>query len=387
MPRISLKTLAAVVAIVAVAGGAVAFLRMRPLAVAVAAPQSDVVVQVFGLGTVEARVLTRIGFKVAGPLTELNADHGDTVAAGRVLARIDASEQAARLAKARAQLASAEATVQVAEAAAAKAAAVVAQRTQTNLRRKELLARQAVSVEAAEEAQLNEGVARADLAVANSEIEAAKARRDDARAQVRSDEVVLAQHELRAPFDGVVVLRAKELGSIAGAGEALFTVVDPKTVWALAYIDEGRAGDIQVGQPATLKLRSLPQQRFAAKVARIGIESDRVNEERRVYVACDDCPPAFFLGEQAEVFITTAVLARAVLVPEAAIGQFDGAHGIVWTVEDGRLARRRVDLGKRTLDGRVEITGGLPAGAQVATVADADFRDGRAARITAGTAP
>jgi HlyD family secretion protein len=225
-------------------------------------PEADVAIKVFGLGTVEARVLTKIGFKVAGTLTELRVDHGDRVAASQVLARIDAGEQTARVAKARAQVLSAEASVQVAEAAAKKATALVTQRARVNQRRQSLLARQSVSEEAAEDAQLNEGVARADLLVAQSEIEAAKAKLDDARAQFDFENVILNQHELRAPFDGIVVARAKELGSVMAVGETLFTVVAPETVWMLAYIDEARAGDIEEGQHVEIKLRSLPQDVF-----------------------------------------------------------------------------------------------------------------------------
>jgi HlyD family secretion protein len=364
-----------------IGGAALAFNQLRPVTVAVVRAETAVPIQVFGLGTVEARILSRIGFKVAGTLTHLQADHGDRVAAGRILARIDASEQTARVAKARAQLASAEAAVQVAEAAIRKADVVVSQRTQVNQRRQALLARQSVSAEAAEEAQHNESIARADLLVAQSELQSAKARLDDARAQLEFDTAILAQHELRAPYDAVVVQRAKELGSVLGAGESLFTLVAPETVWVLAYVDEGRAGDIREGQAVRIRLRSLPQTPFEGTVARIGIESDRLSEERRIYVGCRNCPEAFHLAEQAEVFITTGVLDRAVLVPEAAIARFDGTSGSVWTVEDGRLQRRTVAFGRRTLDGRVEIRDGLPAGAAVAASVSAVFREGRAARI------
>ncbi len=53
-------------------------------------------VQVFGLGTVEARVTSKIGFKVAGVLVDLRADVGDRVAKGAVLARLDDREQRRR---------------------------------------------------------------------------------------------------------------------------------------------------------------------------------------------------------------------------------------------------------------------------------------------------
>jgi HlyD family secretion protein len=332
-------------------------------------------------------VLTKIGFKVAGTLTELRVDHGDRVAAGQVLARIDAGEQTARVAKARAQVLSAEASVQVAEAAAKKATALVTQRARVNQRRQSLLARQSVSEEAAEDAQLNEGVARADLLVAQSEIEAAKAKLDDARAQFDFENVILNQHELRAPFDGIVVARAKELGSVMAVGETLFTVVAPETVWMLAYIDEARAGDIEEGQHVEIKLRSLPQDVFTGRVARVGIESDRVNEERRIYVVCENCPAAFYLGEQAEAFVTVAVLPRALMVPEAAVAQFDGKRGKVWTVEQGRLQRRQVALGKRSLDGRIQIRADLPEGVLVAARPGANWREGRSVTVMQDTAP
>src|SRR6266508_39030 len=116
------RSLVAVVILAVVTGGAIAVYRTRPLTVAVVQPARDVSIRVFGLGTVEARVLTRIGFKVAGTLVDLRADHGDRVITGQVLAQIDDAEQKARVAKARAQLLSAEAAVQVAEAAARKAA-------------------------------------------------------------------------------------------------------------------------------------------------------------------------------------------------------------------------------------------------------------------------
>lgn len=380
MRRIALILAIAIVA-AALIGGGLYWMRNVPLTVAVLQPETDLPIKVFGLGTVEARILSKTGFKVAGTLTDLRADHGDLVPAGQLLAGIDDREQQARVAKARAQVASAEAGLKVAEAAAHKAEATHRQRMQTNRRRQSLLERQSVSQEAAEESQANEAIASADLLVTQSEITSAKAKLDDARAQLDSDLAVLGQHEVKAPFDALVVSRAKELGAVIGAGEALFTLIDPATVWILAYVDEARAGDIAVGQPAEVRLRSLPQNTYRGTVTRVGLESDRVNEERRVYVTCTDCPKEFHLGEQAEVFVTKARLPHALMVPEKAIERFDGATGTIWVVRDGRLARVAVKFGYRNNDGRVELRSGLPAGALVPAVVDPGFREGRAVTV------
>jgi HlyD family secretion protein len=384
MARIRWKTLIAAAVVIAAAVAAGLLYQQRPLTIDGIRDETNLPIKVFGLGTIEARVLSKVGFKVAGTLIAMKADHGDHVTAGQLLAAIDGREQQARAARAKAQMASAQAAVQVAEAATRRSAAVVAQKSQTNRRRQSLLERQVVSVEAAEDAQLNEGVAKADLLVAQSEVESTKAKLDDAKAQHDYENVILSQHELRAPFDGIVVARTKELGAVVGAGEALFTIVAPETVWVLAYVDEARVGDVRLGMPAEIKLRSLPQTTFKGRVARIGIESDRVNEERRVYVSCETCPEDFFLGEQAEVFITTAILEHAVMVPQTAIEQFDGATGTVWTVEHGVLRRRTLSFGKRSHDGRVEVTGGLSQTAVVASRPATGFREGGSVRVQGG---
>jgi HlyD family secretion protein len=380
------KIVLGMLAAAAVAAAGVGFMQFRPLRVVPLQPERDVVIKVFGLGTVEARILSKVGFKTSGTLSELQVDHGDRVTEGQILARIGNSEQSAKLDKAKAQIVVAKAAVDVATAAANKSEALLAQRTQTNRRRQELLIRQAVSVEAAEEAMLNEKIAQADAQVTKTEIETAQGKLDDALAQFEYEKVLLRQHELRAPFDAIVVQRNKELGSVLAAGEALFTLVAPESVWVLAYVDESRAGNVRVGQTAEIKLRSLPQRVFTGRVARIGIESDRVNEERRVYVTCETCPSSFFLGEQAEVLTTTAKIEQALMVPEILIEKFDGTTGIVWTVENGRLQRRTATFGNRSLDGRAEVLAGIAQDAAIPAAIEPGFREGRLATL-AGQKP
>jgi HlyD family secretion protein len=343
--------------------------------------QRDVPVQVFGLGTIEARTLSKIGFKGAGLLTGLQADHGDAVTKGAVLARLDTREQAARVDRAKANVDQAEANLSHATASVAKAEATYANAKNINDRRQALVQSSNVSIEAAETAKANLDIARADLNLARSDVEVARAAVRDARAQEQLESVTLDLHALAAPYDAVVVARQKELGTVLAAGEPVFTLIDPRTVWVLAYIDESKAGEIAIGQPVEIVLRSLPGRRFKGRVARIQIESDRVNEERRVEVAFEEIPQDFHLGEQAEVYITTAKLPRALLIPESAVENLKSDRGTVWAVEDGWLTRHDVTLGHRLLDGRIEILDGNPNGAPVVAHLPSGLRVGRAAKI------
>lgn len=353
----------------------------RPISIRAASIEHNVPVRVFGLGTVEARVLSKIGFEVGATLAELNVDHGDLVKKGQVLARLGTGEQEAKVAKAQAAQLIAEVNIKKTEANLEKAQAVFLQKQDANRRKQALVGRDVVSQQVADEALRDEVVARADVAVAMSEAESAKAQLADARAQLQFEETMLRHRTLVAPYDALVVERHKEAGTVIKAGDSIFTLIAADSYWGLAYVDEARAGFIQEGQRVDARLRSRPQEAFTGQVVRIGLESDRVTEERRVFIKGDNPPPRIYLGEQAEFWITVARLDTALLVPEAAVHGYDGRQGTVWTAEAGRLHRRLVKFRHRTEDARLELVDGLPEGARVVTQIEDGLREGRSARV------
>ncbi len=377
------RLLAGLIVIAAIVAAAIFFIRQRPVPVTVARVEQNVPVQVFGLGTVEAHILSKIGFQANGTVEELLVDQGALVKKGDVLARLDMSEQKARLTKARAGLVTARAGIRSASAALTRAETLLALKKKINARRQALLARGATTAEAADNSASEEDIARAEWLIAKSNIILAEAALETAQAEHDYQKILLDNFTLRAPYDALIVARTKETGAVLGAGVPLFTLVKPDSVWILGYIDEGRAGGIKPGQPVEIHLRSLPGRRFHGKVVRVDIESDRVNEERRVYARCRDCPANFHLGEQSEVIITTATIDSALLVPENAISSHDNraGTGMVWVVRKGRFVRQKVQFGHTTLDARLEIVAGLHDGDKVVIRLPAGLRENRAARI------
>ena len=194
-------------------------------------------------------------------------------------------------------------------------------------------------------------------------------------------QAVLDNYTLRAPYDALVVARNLQLGAMPVPGQAVFTLVDPATIWVLGYVDERLAGGIALGQPAEITLRSEPGRHHPGHVARIEIQSDAVNEERLVEVAFDDIPRDIHLAEQAEVVITTGSLDRAVLVPQTAVSGLHGEQGTVWTVEDGKLARRDVTFGAPLLDGGCRSSTGCRRAPRSSSRRTSGLRAGRAAVI------
>jgi len=302
---------------------AVVWLFWRPLPVELATPAERVPVQVFGLGTVEARILSKVGFEVGATLVELHADHGDRVAEDAVLARLHAAEQDARVGKARAGVLNAEAALEMAQAAVGRAQAVHAQERQVNKRQQALVARQAVSVEAAEEAQMEEDVAAAELAVAISDVQVAQARLEDASAQVELESVLLAHHELRAPYDAVVVARRLDEGQIVSPGQPVLDLQESAT----PEVRIGVAGDLvqslAVGDSRSL---TVDGRRVAASVRSILPLRDPATRTVDVIFAIDatDVLP----GDLARLVLKREIEEPGYWLPTSALAE--GGRGL-WT--------------------------------------------------------
>lgn len=363
------------------AAGLVYMRAFSPIEVQVAEPERNVEARVFGVGTVEAQIVSKIGFQISGRIVSLSADQGDMVGVNAELAALEDSAQRARVAKAQVANAQAEAALAKANASLHRSEVAVQQKATVNQRRQSLVGSGAVTREAADDAQANEAYARSDNEVARADVLVADAARKDVAATLAIEKVTLDQHRLVAPFDGRILSRLKEIGAIVAPGEAVFSIVDPRTIWVRAYVDEAMAGGLAVGQTAYVRLRSEPSQRITAEIVRIDQENDRVTEERRLYVRCRDCSPQHqvrYLGEQAEVEIVKRIIPEGLFVPLRATQGFDGRSALVWTVKDGRLRQRRVALGERLMDGRIALAEPLAEAERIVVSTDVSgLREGR----------
>src|SRR5579863_1819754 len=88
----------------------------QPLTVRAASVQRNLPEEVFGLGTVGADVQSAVGFKVAGVINEIDANEGDHVKTGQVLAQLDARDVMAQLAVDKAAVEQAKAAISKADA-------------------------------------------------------------------------------------------------------------------------------------------------------------------------------------------------------------------------------------------------------------------------------
>ena len=313
---------------------------------------------VFGIGTVDARLTYAIGPTQAGRVFKVFADQGDKVAAGKVLGEMDPVDleqkvtgAAASVAKARSSLLAAEALVR--DTASRRTLARTSAERYNALFKADALSREIVDVKnneayaaqsAHESAQAAAEAARGEVARANADYAALISQRNNL--------------QLVSPVDGLVVARDAEPGATVVAGQSVFRLIDPATLWIRTRIDQGRFQGIAVGQPAMIVLRSRPDKQLAGKVVRLEVQADSVTEERFVNVAFNEAPGVLPLGELAEVTIDFPPVANALVVPAAAVKK-QGKQNGVWLLEGSTLRFQPVEIGAQSLDGKVQILKGI----------------------------
>jgi RND family efflux transporter MFP subunit len=347
-------TLLAVLVPLAVLFAYVAF-RSGPLA-----PVSVVLAEVqdrslspalFGIGTLEARHVYKIGPTVAGRVKRVEVHVGDRVSAGQVLGEMDPVDlddriraQDAAIKRSKAQLAEAQARMNFA-------------RTQAG-RYEQLFKVHATSEE-------NAATKRQDLLVAEAGLTAAREEHSRARAEREALEAQRSNLRLVAPVDGLVVSRDADPGTTVVAGQTVVELIDPGMLWIHVRFDQIRANGLAADLPAWIVLRSRAGEPQTGRVLRVEPLADPVTEEILAKVIFDELPdPLPPIGELAEVTVELPPLPPGPVIPNAAIQRRDGRLG-VWQVKEKDLHFTPVHLGVSGLDGQVRVRAGVGAGDKV----------------------
>ena len=365
-------------------------------------------------GQIVAQRYADIGSSVMGRLVELRVKEGDTVAAGQVVARIDAVQAAASVSAANARVKAAEADLRATADALQSAQADVdaararAHEAQLTLRRARDLRKDGL-VPAAD---LDSAVASADTADAQvKSAEAAFRRLQQGRestqrklAESRADATriadILAKTDIVAPISGVVTrLPVQEgemvvMGIQGQPGTTLMTISDLAAIDAEVKVAEADVLRIQINQSARVTMEAVPGETFAGRVVEIGASALPVAgtgaaaREFRVKVRLDTADRRLRPGLTCDAEILTAERQNVLVVPLQAVVLRAGADGRERAgvfVANGRTVRfQPVTTG---LIGGLDIeVAGVNDGTPVVTgpyQALRDLQDGQAVRIRA----
>ncbi|MCE9596073.1 MAG: efflux RND transporter periplasmic adaptor subunit [Planctomycetes bacterium] len=367
-----------------------------------------------------------------GRIVEMNVTEGTVVKQGQVIARLYSDEYAAALRRAEADL---QAHTSVIEASRSRAAAQRADlaRLTANVAQSEagLVEAQAneklakVKAERAEkmlaqhiwtEQALDDARTELERAVAvtsssRSALESSKAayvqgeaavaaaeasvRESEARTPVLVAErdqarATLDKTEVRAPFDGIVVLKDAEVGEVvspnsqgANSRGSVATMVDWDSLEVQVELAESNLTAAEVGMPANVYLDAYPDRRYEGVVKRIWPTANRqkATVEVRVGFAAPDerlrpeMGVRVVFAPKAEARESDGPAVESILIPGDAVVAIDGKRG-VFVVERDVLRWRTLEFGEERA-GRVLVQSGLNDGERIVAQPSNTLSDGQ----------
>jgi membrane fusion protein (multidrug efflux system) len=274
--------------------------------------------------------------EVAGRIAQFHFREGERVARGALLVSLDDSIQAAQLEQAQAALAL----------------------SRTNHERAvELFNRKAGTQRAVDEAV---GAMRQD------------------QARVRLQEAMVAKNQIRAPFAGVIGLRAASVGDYVNPGQAIVNLESIDTLKVDFRVPEVNLSTLAVGQKIEVLIDAFPGRIFSGEVFAIDPLVDRSGHavvlRARIANAGGPLRPGMF----ARVTLIADSRDGVILVPEQAI-EPRGDDQFVYRIVDGRALLTKVEVGQRR-DAMVEIRQGLGQDDTVVTSGQIKLRDGATVR-------
>lgn len=291
--------------------------------------------------------LSRIGPRIDGRIVRLDANVGDTVRRGQVLAELVSVE----LGRAKAEFLGRKAKLELARTNYDREKRL---RSRGISSEKELLEAEAAQIEAQVELDSAESALHV-LGLSEQEIQSLK-----------TQDHGLSGFAVRAPLSGRVIERAVTLGEMAEPTTTLFVIADLGELWAQLRLYEKDLSAVEIGAPVTLKLAAFPDQSLNGTISYIADTLDETTRtaQARVVLKNPDgkLKPGMFLT--ASIGASVGELQETLAIPEEALQRVEGRL-MVFVAEGERSFRaHEVQVGAVS-GGYAQILSGLEPGAQI----------------------
>lgn len=314
-------------------------------------------IKVFGIGNVSAKDIYSITAQTGGKIISILTDEGQWVKKGDLLITIDPVDMPELVEE---MLISVEKTKSELKALIKESESLNAQKELaliTYKRYEKLVKQSFVSKSEFDKAKTDLNALTAQLEATLVRIESSKIEVQRTQKNADSLKTKLSRFQIYAPVDGYVISKSAEVAQNVASSTTILKIVDPKTLWIKAYIDEKISGDIKVGQKAEITLRSQSNKQFTGSVKRIVAQSDAVTQEREINVAFDELPIPFYINEQARVTINAKTISNAITIPLNTLKVEDGKEG-VWTLIDNKAYFKELNIQAKG-DNEAAITSGI----------------------------
>jgi membrane fusion protein (multidrug efflux system) len=321
----------------------------KPVEVKVAKPARGEILRYVTLpGTVRANQQATLYAKVAGYLTTLNVDKGDTVKAGQTLGEIEVPELLAERVKHEAEFKVAEIDFK----------------------------------------RVNEARGKAPDLVVPQTVDEAKGRMEIAKANLERTDTLLRYAKLVAPFAGVVTARHVDPGAFipaatsgsAANSAAVLTIADFNTVRVQVPVTEMEAPLVTKGQPVKVTVEGLPGRTFEGSVSRYAFALDEATKTMLVEADLPNGKLELRPGMYALVKIGVEKHTDALTIPVEAL-VMEKVNAFVFLNDGGKAKKTAIKIGFN--DGaKIEVLDGLKGGESVILVGKLTLADGAAINAT-----
>lgn len=287
-----------------------------------------------------------------GIVHKINFESGHTVKEGDLLVQLEISQE-------QAQLRSAEAQMRLAGA---------------NLLRQQNLLKSRVSAQA--------------------DFDTAQAEYDQAVAKVEEVKALIDKKTIRAPFSGVLGIRAVNLGQYLQSGAQVAPLQSLDPIYVNFWLPQQYLGQIGAGQPVSVRADGLPDITFEGKINAVDAVIDEATRNVRVQATLPNpkglLRPGMFVNTEVPLANTTS----HIVLPATAI-QFAPYGDMVYIIEqmkgpDGKMyqgVRQQVVKVGESRGDRVAILSGVNAGEEVVTSGVFKLRPGVAVQVNNSIQP
>jgi membrane fusion protein (multidrug efflux system) len=294
----------------------------------------------FSIGSILPAEEVSLSFETSGKITQINFEEGTSVTKGQLLAKVNDAPLQAQLQKLQAQLPLAKDRV---------------------YRQKTLLEKDAVSKEAYE--QVN-----TDLATLEADIDLVKAQ--------------IAQTELRAPFDGVIGLRAVSEGQYVTQQTNIAKLTQISPLKIEFAINEHQANSLHNGSKVHFNLQG-DEKTYEATVYARNSEVDPTTRTLTIRALYNNADHKILPGRSVSIKVALQQIPNAIAIPtESMISEL--GRDLVYVYRKGVAQHVDIIKGLRT-DSKIQVIEGLEKGDTLITSGTMQLRDGTEVNLTITT--
>jgi len=294
-------------------------------------------------GSVTATRVARIGSPAEGPVADCSMREGDRVHKGQVLLKIGRR----------------------------KAADAFVEAARESLRRE------------TEELRRTEKLVESG-AIAAEEIDIARLRVSRAKAELSKAMESAGDYEIEAPWQGIVSRVYVRDGYFVAPREPLVEIYDPCSLAVQFHVPETQATMVKSQMVVKVNFDVCPEREFEAIVSRTYPQVNEITRTRTVEAElAEEDDVSLLPGMFARVRLLLDTVENAVLVPEKAVLVTFANEHILFVVNNGKAALRKIKTGYEQ-SRAIQITEGLQAGETVVIEGNEQLKDGSQVKIIGG---